>query len=220
MFTSFVWSDFRNNERMVQDGFGLSQAEKQCLCSIIFKNLAYLLAYYFVLSVLRRILSVPILPCTHIESLICFVLSSVAIYVIYDNKNKEKREEQSDKISQYYSKYYYALKSRYSDDIPIMEGQVAFIQNMIIPMSIVFILPSAIYDPIQIMIALILPLLILTVFHIQKKIYRRVLDDYKYLHQCNEDCSCTLNVINNKKITIADSQFDAVMTSDNIKIKD
>lgn len=222
MFTSFVWSDFRNNERMIQDVSsqctGLSQAVKQCLWCVIFNNLAYLLAYCFVLNILCM-LSTPPLPCAHIESLVCFALSSVVIYVVCDNKgsnkNKGRSEQSPNEINQYYSKYYYVLKCRYSNDIPIMEGQVAFIQNMIIPISLALIFPLTDCVAIQSVIALILPLLILTVFHIQKKIYRRVLLDYKYLLKCNQDANC-LNNFNNKKITMTNSRID-INISNNIQ---
>ncbi len=50
------------------------------------------------------------------------------------------------------------------------------------------------------------------------KIYRRVWEDYEYLHKCNEDSNCR-NIPNNKEIAITNSQIDTVMSSDSIKCK-
>ena len=55
--------------------------------------------------------------------------------------SKEKYEI----LNQYYEAYYYASKNGYNNDVSIIEGQVAFMQSMIIPISLFLILPKSLY---------------------------------------------------------------------------
>ena len=48
-------------------------------------------------------------------------------------------------ILKYYSAYYYTIKNKYSDDISIMEGQIAFLQSMILPLLLFFLMITKCY---------------------------------------------------------------------------
>ena len=98
---------------------------------------------------------------------------------------------------------------------------------MIMPLSLLFFIPKGIiriFFPniemctIHLLLFLIIIGMFFTIYYRQMKIYQRVWEDYEYLHKCNED-SGNLNVLNNKKITIINSQIDTVMLSDSIKCK-
>ena len=107
----------------------------------------------------------------------------------------------------YYRAYYYAKKNAYGNDIEIMESQVAFLQALLLPVIIVFLLSFfpdidllhplnlqtcpchcrcmyllTIWTSSAITIILIFGLMIVR----QRKIYRRVWEDYHYLRICAE----------------------------------
>lgn len=117
-------------------------------------------------------------------------------------------------------------KHKYSDDISIMEGQIAFLQSMVLPLILFLFSDTYLLGQfipgirISLMRALLLLIIIAVFFAVfcrQMKIYRRVWEDYEYL-KSNED-SGNLNVLKNKKITITNSQIDTVISSDSIKYK-
>lgn len=58
------------------------------------------------------------------------------------NYSKESKESI---VSEYYDAYYFVAKHKYCDDIFIMEGQVAFMQNMILPLSLFVSWPDSIW---------------------------------------------------------------------------
>lgn len=103
---------------------------------------------------------------------------------------------------EYYESYYYVLKNRYSDDIPIMEGQVAFMQSMIIPLLLLALLPCEVlndYIPhgseccVRWLLISLIVLMILAIILRQRKIYERVWEDAKFLkllQQKNADKNC------------------------------
>lgn len=49
-------------------------------------------------------------------------------------------------VCAYYDAYYFVANHRYNDDIFIMEGQVAFMQNMILPLSFLVLWPNRIWS--------------------------------------------------------------------------
>lgn len=97
----------------------------------------------------------------------------------------------------YLNKYYYVARNTYRKDIFVMEGQVAFMQNMIIPLVVlvlVFICNFMIkYDtfpltPATCLVPLsLLILLFPAIFHRQIKIYRCVFEDYDYLKKLEKE---------------------------------
>lgn len=54
-------------------------------------------------------------------------------------------KENHEILNRYYEAYYYASKNGYNNDVSIIEGQVAFMQSMIIPISLFLILPKSLY---------------------------------------------------------------------------
>ncbi len=96
----------------------------------------------------------------------------------------------------YYEQYYYVMKHRYNDDIPIMESQVAFMQNMLIPLALfLFVTPKCVLKWMTDvecclykscfgwMLILLYVALIIAILVRQDKIVYRVKTDYMYLKQ-------------------------------------
>lgn len=93
-------------------------------------------------------------------------------------------------IDLYYSSYYHALKNKFSNDIPILEGQVVFLRNIIIIFILYIIIPFTFYNINLIkccMLAFILFILAFLSFFAmisrQNKIYQRVWEDDYYLRK-------------------------------------
>ena len=96
---------------------------------------------------------------------------------------------------QYCEAYYYVMKHRYNDNISIIEGQVAFIQNMTLPLALfLFFPPQWILTYLSIneccdiisyffLFLILFVALILTAFCRQRKIVQLVWEDYEYLKQ-------------------------------------
>lgn len=80
------------------------------------------------------------------------------------------------------------MKNRYNNDIPIMEGQVAFMQSMLLPLILLTLVvaygsdrqwscPCAVISVMTVFIISIMK----TIYARQMKIYNRVWEDDKYL---------------------------------------
>jgi len=108
-------------------------------------------------------------------------------------------KDKSDILKLYYHYYYFVLQNRYSDVIPILEGQVAFLRNII---GIIFILGliailKIVYNSCRMFFYPNLDIVtlliifgssvflfwgaIVTMISRQDKIYQRVWEDYEYL---------------------------------------
>lgn len=92
-------------------------------------------------------------------------------------------------LEHYYKAYYYVAKNKYSDDVFIMEGQVAFMQSMIIPLILYLFVPKCELECLLCLNACLVKM-VLSVFIVimlvvinlrQMKIYQRVWEDYAYL---------------------------------------
>lgn len=183
MLTSYIWSCFRNNSAMINEAkqyvynYNKMASLKQSpiYCTIILGNLLVLLMIYLLYEVIFRI---DVIQHYHIIALICFIVTTLCLYILIHNN-----QDQVVVDKKYYKAYYYVLKNRYSNDIPIMESQVAFIQNMLIPILMFLFLPWEIYGLMQVIIVIMIPLLVWAIFHIQMKIYRRVWEDNLYLQE-------------------------------------
>ena len=155
--TSAVWGKFRNNELMLKSSLknaksylpengrvgkltsaiDLSNTDKIKIidCIRLMKSviIAYLIFSTVMLAVyctchkceskdIALIITIPF-----IAILICVIAE--LIYTL-----KGGRTSEPDIIQKYYSAYYFVAKHKYSDDISIMEGQIAFLQSMVLPL--------------------------------------------------------------------------------------
>lgn len=234
-FTSVVWGKFRNNELMIKlsienarrylpdngrfdrltNKINTSDIDKNivrnciCLLKSVLPTCMIFIALIFTMYLCYKCESEDVslvITIPFIAILICVI--SELIYTLNGGRTYD-----SDIIQKYYSAYYFVVKHKYSDDISIMEGQIAFLQSMVLPLILFLFSDTCLLEDfipgicIGLMHALLLIIIVTVFFAVfcrQMKIYRRVWEDYEYLHQCNED-SDNLNVLNNKKITISNS---------------
>lgn len=126
-------------------------------------------------------------------SILPFLIYSYSIIFLFTSccgrcfKNDNERI-----VEHYYKAYYYVAKNKYSNDVFIMEGQVAFMQSMIVPLILYLFVPKCeleylfeLYDCLIYWIKgvlLVSIIILLVAINLrQMKIYQRVWEDYAYL---------------------------------------
>lgn len=187
--TAIIWKKFRKNHMLWR--------EKECLI----KKIALI-----ALAIMIIALIIKCICCFFsyfINGIWIVLLISVSFLCLTMNEAMPIRKHlNEDNISellrkQYYKAYYYVMKHRYNDNIPIMEGQVAFIQNMTLPLALFLFFPPQYlltYLPIDksdccdvilywLLFLILFIALILTAFCRQRKIVQLVWEDYEYLKQ-------------------------------------
>ena len=94
-------------------------------------------------------------------------------------------------VEDYYKRYYYVATHSYRKDMFVIEGQVAFMQSMLIPILCLLLLPDYKYDillnyracssAIKVILCFIVVYSIPAIFCRQMKIYQCVFEDYEFL---------------------------------------
>lgn len=183
VLTAMVWKPFRNNIHMINRAHDdvLGDKTKGNLLSkvcCILKNAILVIAAYVAMG------------CCLLFSCRCNLLYFggflIVLILLCIMCCCRKTTAESD-LKKYYKAYYAVAKNRYSDDIFIMEGQVAFIQNMLFPIFLLLLLPDlgniciAKWNCIRWFLAFGIIALIYVVFERQLKIYQRVWTDSEYL---------------------------------------
>jgi len=137
--------------------------------------------------------------CPRILSLFCKYRCRYNVCRNYQQLTSSSFQDKNDILKLYYHYYYFVLQNRYSDVIPILEGQVAFLRNII---GIIFILGliailKIVYNSCRMFFYPNLDIVtlliifgssvflfwgaIVTMISRQDKIYQRVWEDYEYL---------------------------------------
>lgn len=211
--TSELWSHFRNNLEMINEVGKVVDGVKGE------KSIRFLINCCIepIIAILLIVLVCLFFYCCKWNDCACWWIFVVPVYYMVmmlislfknrrkdSNKKKEDEKEKKEKklMDAYYRSYYFALKNRYSNDIPIMEGQVAFMQSMIIPLLLLALLPCEVlndYIPhgaeccVRWLLISLIVLMILAIILRQRKIYERVWEDAKFLkllQQKNADKNC------------------------------
>ena len=213
MFTAVAWRRFRNNEFMIK--LSLEKARKYLSTNGKFDRLTNTINisdidkrrirnYMFLIkSVLFTYLTFGGLMfiahciCHKCESkdlslmltvpLITILVCAIVELIYFFNNSKDSYPVV---LQKYYLAYYFVAKKKYNDDIFIMEGQIAFLQSMILPLILFFFisqgfqstfLPGISLGSLHLLLALVILTIFFTVFCRQMKIYQRVFEDYEYL---------------------------------------
>ena len=95
-----------------------------------------------------------------------------------------KIKTQNGIVHAYYKAYYHVAQKRYNNDISIMEGQVAFLQSMLLPviaMSVSLVCCGKMQPCCPCASIVLILSMIVTIYKRQMKIYNRVWEDDKYL---------------------------------------
>ena len=204
-----MWKSFRNNSYMLNKALEVASRKnkgvtskliyiKYCIkktedqyidCKV---DLIYIIIKHIILCLGLGVVTLFVidkLSCHICWSAIVFPIAIVIFIILFTSLSEDI--EGNNKITHfYYVAYYYAIQRRYSNDIPILEAQVAFLQNMIIPLMLLFIVPIEMtecyftkdtYWILHILLFITVTAIFFTVFYRQDKIYQRVWEDYEFL---------------------------------------
>ena len=89
--------------------------------------------------------------------------------------------------NEYYKAYYYIQQKSKNTDISVIEGQVAFLQSMLLPLALMITLPNTIlipssYGVIRLVLFIIFLIIFPIIYNRIRKIHSRVWEDYNFLH--------------------------------------
>ena len=221
----FAWKMFRNNDFMIKlsvekarshlsenghfyeltNTIKISNIDKgrirNWICLIMSVSLVYIIFASLMLianCICKKCNSIDISLMLTIPFIAILLISAVElIYALMSSKGSDPIV-----LQKYYSAYYFVAKNKYNDDIPIMEGQIAFLQSMVLPLILFFFVPiNSLFIPgiSYCLFHLLLTICILTIPVVilcrQMKIYQRVWEDYEYL--LNTDNNTTnINLVN------------------------
>lgn len=209
--TSVLWSPFRNNLEMINEAGKVVDGVKG-------EKSNRVLVYYCIALLITMIALICwFFCCCKWNDCACWIFVVLGLYMIimvislFKNRRKDsnkKKEDEKEKekekeklMDAYYRSYYFALKNSYSNDIPRMEGQVAFMQSMIIPLLLLILLPKDVLSDyifgyeccVRGLVISLIVLMVLAIILRQRKIYERVWEDAKFLkllQQKNADKNC------------------------------
>ena len=188
--TAWIWRPFRNNTAMLtkshrtflkRDKQKSNESEKSKTSCPYCPAIVYLIMLLVVIGI----------SCiwNHLCICRCIVWFLIAFALIIASFILSCRWRVEDKICDtYYKAYYKVIQHKYNNDIPIMEGQVAFMQSLLLPL--VLITPVVANDSnLQwscpsirtLVMGIFIFSVILTIYARQMKIYNRVWEDDKYL---------------------------------------
>lgn len=211
VITSVIWKPFRNCPMMIQRSYHavinsfrytvylkrFRSNMSETISNVCAYRWIVLLVYIVIL--IASILMFVFCPCKSWAFLPLAIYAVLFIfYGIYSWHKKKCSNRDSDTtkgtLESYYQAYYYAATHRYGNDIFIIEGQVAFLQNMFLPLALFCVLPEYFYCGYLNNLCIVrglaimgILLLIPTVFYRQNTIYRRVWEDYEFLKRVNHE---------------------------------
>lgn len=210
---TFVWKRFRNNDFMIKLSvekarsylpvigrfdtltrtIDISNIDRNRIRNCVCQMKAVLLVYT-ALFIIMFMANCICKKCNSTDISLMLTIPFIAILIcamaelIYTLKSSQNSN--SAVLQQYYSAYYFVVKNKYNDDISIMEGQIAFLQSMLLPLVLFFFVPIDFLKEFIpgiscCLLYLLLTICILAIFAVvfcrQMKIYQRVWEDYEYL---------------------------------------
>ena len=204
--TNQLWKSFRNNPYLLKYALDNAIRKSPECCSKLANikcydidsdlicEICYTAFKYICLIIGLVIGDKLIIVCCNfsvVAQILTTTITIVLMLIITSLPTSDSKCDRHKKIHESYNiAYYYALKNRYSDDIPILEAQVAFLQSMIIPLALLFFIPKRIIKifflniemcTIYLLLLLIIIGMFFTIYYRQMKIYQRVWEDYEFL---------------------------------------
>ncbi len=218
IITHTLWHPFRNNPELLIKSLrdNMSRFEEMPHISSLFNNhipdvdytRAFTSKWQFVFITALGIVTIagfmgmlfhlPLTSCKAITLLpLAFLLFWFLYWLFCKTANLSECENNSDTrqiLSAYDKAYYFALKSAYSSDIAVVEGQAAFLQSLLIPLAFTIASPNDnIYFPINGTVKLLLFIIYIglfpTIFNRMELVHSRVWEDYEFLKYYNRDDS-------------------------------
>lgn len=213
--TRILWKSFRNTPYLLYDalenatkhsGYSPLKAliERKTKPKGCFSDMVFYCALTYIIVLVSFFCITNIMYCSFkdsddgvvriiITTIVYILICRIAMYAINKSFGSNDLKEAKDPIvSDYYDAYYFVAKHRYCDDIFIMEGQVAFMQNMILPLSLFVSWPDSIWKGFDIcgptrvfcvkfLLLLLCIALCICVYYRLKKIHGLVWENYEYL---------------------------------------
>ena len=190
-FTSILWSESRNNPNMIHNAYKKGKTIPIYHHVFIFFIPFSLIALSLLFAQLWPEKCVEMI--VNEEFYIIFLILVIILILFIRIYIRNNAENEKGIIGQYYKMYYYVATHTYRKDIFIIEGQVAFLQSMLIPLSCLLLLPSSSFNlingtenvcAIKLLLLFIILFSIPVIFIRQMKIYQCVKEDYEYLKRC------------------------------------
>ena len=187
-FTTIIWSRFRNN---IKEIVACESAIITCESAIIkglkrerLINYSIILSWYLVITLATYFIIIG-------EYLLRVGISLICTFTYFRISFKKISYSSDRVLHEYYKKYYYVEKSRSVNGVKILEGQIALLQNICLPLciwsAIIIVNKNLTLYSFLLTIWLIAILILLgTVFMRQGIVYRIILEDYKYLNELND----------------------------------
>lgn len=188
--SSILWSKFRNNPNMIkcaihntEKKISIYNSQFTFVFPITFVAIFLLFTYFYTEQCMKKIEN------GEFFSLVLLIILTLLLVNIRNDKNSKI-------IDKYYHMYYYVATHKYRNDISILEGQVAFLQSMLIPLYCLLLLPNSSYRfaisnenvcIIKILLFFLIIFSIPVIFFRQMKIYQCVNEDYEYLKRCKSE---------------------------------
>lgn len=216
-----LWAELRNNPYMINDqlkkikneigtNYNLPTVRKNleppfCCCYMCKCILATLVFIGFTEMAIDKLISIN--DAQHASTLlIYFFLLLVAILVMLSlltyYENNAQTNDAKELINKYYEFYYKVSSNEFHSGTSTIESQVAFLQNMSIPIFLFAVLPTSKYATtfdyftdfpndfwyynIKGLLILLLVLILYTVYRRIEKIYYLIWSDYEYLKRIKE----------------------------------
>lgn len=202
IFASILWGAFRNNPslisfcllRVVNGEFESTPNLDKLLTKPKVDNctvLTHCVQHCFLCGILMVVVASIIAVILSILSLCCawivlavflIILYLVNLYIKCCSNNSIER---SLVLEKYYEAYYYVQQNSQNKDVPVIEGQVAFLQSMVVPISLLATMQGSAASSMNCGIRLLIFMVYIGIFPIVyqriKKIHRRVWEDYEFL---------------------------------------
>lgn len=189
--TSIMWKPFRNNLNMIKYASYISEHRQK----------SYTLLPIYLYPII--IISIFILGFWHNEIVVLaivpfFIFCIVCFKQVFSCTLYQEIQDEEKLLDGYLEKYYYVMLHTYRNDISIIEGQIAFMQSLLIPIFCILILPNhnieSLFTNLNVNnICLVKLLLFFTIIisipvicERQIKIYQCVFEDFKFLSKIHQ----------------------------------
>ena len=212
-----LWGKLRNNTaiineqlRKIKEETGISEGLPKLDKSTQYNALSncICMTYIFGMAILGiiqmfedKLVNLMGCKCCCLVAITIFILFYVLAYIVVIIKAQPQDDQGKKLLDDYYNAYYYVRNCKSNSGISIIEGQVAFLQNMFVPIGLIMTLPCTMFSDtfgtppygdidnfycmIKLLLLILLLLMIWCIWNRIKKIYYLVWSDYAYQKRLN-----------------------------------
>ena len=201
IISSEMWKMFRNNPLLIQKGHDMMLSEtnegtipkstghiKDCICMkfLVYAPMIVCFCFAVIIVVLYSLQKNMAYCCLFYVGLILLVMTIALLIFLADKESSNHSLEARKLMSIYYDAYYYLDNKGKLGAVTIIEGQIAFLEGMIIPLFLFTLLPDRYWNTNSLAIIYGIKFLILLLcVSINYAVYKRAIKVH-YLVWCNE----------------------------------